>query len=268
MLQRILDQGLQHKPRDERSVSVRRDLDIDGETIVEADTHYVEICIEQSEFFAERELRLVTVVERAAKQISEPGEHGVRRLDVAMHERRNGVQGVEQKMGLKLRGQRFQAGGGETRFQPCCPGRVLDRPAIELDRVYDGQHRAEGHDLGDEASDQDPPEDNRAIVGDKVLHECDIEEILDRYARDDDQDLRPDCPPSMPIDWRCPHEPEEQRSEDRARVPVGEAINKDRLPGNRPVVPQEVQRRLQRRQQAERRPDDESEEPGLPPAFI
>ena len=58
-----------------------------------------------------------TLVERQAQQVAQPRQHGVGGLDVAVHQRRDGVERVEQEVRVQLALQRLQLRFGEPRLE-------------------------------------------------------------------------------------------------------------------------------------------------------
>jgi hypothetical protein len=122
MLHGVLDQRLEDERRHERVEHVVVDLHVDREPILEAHLHDVDVEIEQRELASQRHLGLAAPLEAVAQQIAEPRDHATHAARVALDERRDGVQGVEQEVRVELTTQ-----GVEPRF-----GELTG----ELDRLF------------------------------------------------------------------------------------------------------------------------------------
>ena len=97
------------------------DVHADSQTILEARLFDLEILLQELELFLQRDLGLAAAVERDAQQIAQPADHPIGGLRIAVHQRRDRVQRVEQKVRMELRLERLQL--------------RLDQPRLELRRL-------------------------------------------------------------------------------------------------------------------------------------
>ena len=88
------------------------------ETVAEARLLDLEVLGQEVELLLERHFLHADASQREAQQVAEPRQHRVGGVDVAVHQRRDGVQRVEQEMRLQLPLQRLQL--------------RLDQPRLEL----------------------------------------------------------------------------------------------------------------------------------------
>ena len=121
VLDGIFDERLQQKVGDERVQRLRLDVEYHCQTVAEARLFDLQILGEEVELLLERHFLHADALQRHAQQIAEPRDHGVRGIDVAMHQRRDGVERVEQEVRLHLPLQGVQP--------------RLDQPGLELRRV-------------------------------------------------------------------------------------------------------------------------------------
>jgi hypothetical protein len=117
VLDRVLHQRLKEEVRDRDRHRVGLNADLDGQAIAEADPHDVDIALEQGELVGERHLFDLPAFEGEAQQVAEPRDHVVGRVDVAVHQRRDPVQRVEQEVRLQLHAQRFELRAREGGFE-------------------------------------------------------------------------------------------------------------------------------------------------------
>jgi hypothetical protein len=86
----------------------RVDVDRDAEPVAEAERHDLHVPLQKVELRLERHFLRADVLQRHAQQVAERGDHGVRAADVLVHQRRDGVQRVEEKVRLELHAQHLQ----------------------------------------------------------------------------------------------------------------------------------------------------------------
>ena len=101
-------------------------------------------------------------VERQAQQVAQPRQHGVGGVDVAVHQRRDRVQRVEEEMRVQLPLQRLQPRLGEPGLQLRRRERALLRLAVVVERVAHADDGPVGHHLPVEVeeeplADAEPP---------------------------------------------------------------------------------------------------------------
>ncbi len=104
------------------------DLRLDAEPTLEANLHDLEIPVRKRELLPERHHLLIRAVERGSQQLTEAGNHTPDAPRIAFHQRRNGMQGVEQEVGVQLSPQRSKSRIRELRLQ-------LRRLGLQQDRL-------------------------------------------------------------------------------------------------------------------------------------
>ena len=121
VLDRVLDERLQQQVRHQRVERVGLDVEADDEAIGEARLLDLEVLCEEVELGLERDFLLAELLERQAQQVAQPHQRPVGGLDVAVHQRRDRVQRVEQEVRVQLLLQRLEL--------------RLDQPGLELRRA-------------------------------------------------------------------------------------------------------------------------------------
>ncbi len=101
---------------------------LDGQPVAEARLLDFEIFLQELELVLERDFLLAALVERDAKQIAQPRQHLIGGFHVAVHQRRDRVERVEEKVGMQLPLQRLQLRLGKLRVEP----RRLERALLRL----------------------------------------------------------------------------------------------------------------------------------------
>jgi len=114
---RVFDQGLQQQGRHEHVARVGVDVEADDEAIGKAHTLDVEVLAEELELGVERHFLLAEPLEGQAKEVAEAHQRAVGCVNIAVHERRDGVQRVEEKVRVQLLLERFELRFHELRFQ-------------------------------------------------------------------------------------------------------------------------------------------------------
>ena len=189
--------------------------------------------LDQRELVAEGYLVLVAVLHGEAQEIAESCEHRVGSVDVAVHQRRDRVQRVEEKVGMDLRAKRLQLRLGQSRAQIRRCHLPLAVSAVELEGVDYSYHRPERHRLVREIA-RELIADGGAEVEPKRVLDRDQHRVLDHHAhRCHNQRQRKHHAPAFLVDWITPAHPEKERREQRAGVPVGEARGEHFPPGDR-----------------------------------
>src|SRR5436190_3576850 len=145
VLHGVLDQGLQDERRHERVEHGVVDADVDDEPVLEAYFRDVDVEIEQGELAPQGHLRLLSALEAVTQQVAEPGDHAAHAARVALDERGDGVEGVEQEVRVELTAEGVE---------PC-----LGELTRELDRLVaartESQRIRARHAGGDDAEGED-----------------------------------------------------------------------------------------------------------------
>src|SRR6185436_7938604 len=95
----------------------------------------LEILAEEVELVLQRDVLRADAIERQAQQIAESLEHRISGFGIAMHQRRDRVQRVEQKVRMQLTLQCLQVGFGKPRAQLRRGQLALLRLAMEIQCV-------------------------------------------------------------------------------------------------------------------------------------
>ena len=106
VLDRVLDERLQQERGQQRIERLGFDVEPHDQSIGESRLLDFEVLREEIELRLQRAFVLAQVLERHAEQIAEAHQRAIRGVDVAMHQRRNRVQRVEQEVRLQLMLQR------------------------------------------------------------------------------------------------------------------------------------------------------------------
>src|SRR5437762_12319753 len=117
---RVFDERLEHEIRDEGAVERRVGLDGHLQLSLKAHFHDVEIPTQHLELTSEGDLLVVALAEGVAEEIAEPRDHAARAGRVLFHERRDGVQRIEQKVWVELRAQCVEPRVGNLRMELRC----------------------------------------------------------------------------------------------------------------------------------------------------
>src|SRR5947199_2582068 len=96
----VFDQWLENEIRDERVVERRLGIDGHIQLTLKANFHDVQISPHHLELAGERDLLLVAIAEGVAQEVAEPRDHPARPRRILIHERRHGVQRIEQEVGV------------------------------------------------------------------------------------------------------------------------------------------------------------------------
>ena len=140
MTDRILDQRLQDQRRHQGVEGGGVDPVFDSQARAEVDLLDVEVRPHVFQLLGHLHFLGADFPQRDAQQVAQPLDHQVGLVRVAMHERGDGVQRVEQKMRMQLMVQRLQLGFDEPRLQPRRP----DLAGAGLARVVHRMLQADG----------------------------------------------------------------------------------------------------------------------------
>ncbi len=128
VLDGVFHERLQDEVRYQRVEYARLYLGVDSESALKADLHDLQVPMRERQFLAERDFLLVRSVERRAQQLAQAGNHASDAAWVALHQRRNRVQRVEQEVRIELCAQGRQARIRELRLK-------LRRLRLQQDRL-------------------------------------------------------------------------------------------------------------------------------------
>src|SRR5688572_13018270 len=117
VLDGVFDERLQQKVGDQRVQRLGLDVEYHRQTIAEPRLFDFQVLREEIELLLQRHFLHAHALQRHAEQIAQPRDHRVGGVDIAMHQRRNGVQRVEQKVRLHLALQGMQPRFNEPRFK-------------------------------------------------------------------------------------------------------------------------------------------------------
>jgi hypothetical protein len=96
---------------------IGRDVEIETEPISETDMFDGKVSLDELQLLVQRQFLRARRFQREAEKLTQRSQHLVGALRVGMHERGNCIEGVEEKMRLKLHFERFHARFRKARFQ-------------------------------------------------------------------------------------------------------------------------------------------------------
>ncbi len=149
MAERVLHQRLEEEIRHPRVARFRVDVDRHAQPVAEAQAHDLHVALQEVELRLQRHFLRADVLEGHAQQVAQRGDHRIRAAHVLVHQRRDGVQGVEEEVRLELHAQHVELRLREPRLELGCAERAVFRDAVVDDRVVHGDERAE-HDRVDD----------------------------------------------------------------------------------------------------------------------
>src|SRR6185369_5713138 len=109
----ILQERLQDQLRNEGVLQSRIDRIADAKLVFVTLLHELQVDAGDFEFFGKPDFVSSRDTQGEAQEITQLREHGVRGAHVFVHQRRDGVQGVEQEVRLELQAEIFELGLGE-----------------------------------------------------------------------------------------------------------------------------------------------------------
>src|SRR5215813_6411146 len=92
----VFDQRLQNQIRHARVERLRFDLDLHLQSIAESRLFNLQVAFEKFQLLPERGLLRSDILQRQSQQVAQPRDHPLGGFDVAAHQRRDGVQRVEE----------------------------------------------------------------------------------------------------------------------------------------------------------------------------
>ncbi len=144
VLDRVLDERLQDEVGHERVERLGLHVEAHDQAIGEARLLDLEVLRQEVELRLERDFLLADVLERQPQQVAQPHERAIGGLDVAVHQRRDGVQRVEEEVRVELLLERLELGLDEPRLEL----RRAERPVLRFAVVEDGVAQADDRPVG------------------------------------------------------------------------------------------------------------------------
>ena len=115
------------------------DVQVDEQAVVESGLLDFEVPLEEVQLLAKRDLLHRRLVQRHPQQLGQLRHHLVGGLRVAMDQRRDRMQGVEQEMRMQLHPQDLELGLRQLRFELRRPQLTIAEAAIVHPRLIDRQ---------------------------------------------------------------------------------------------------------------------------------
>src|SRR5581483_4690242 len=84
------------------------DIDADGEPLLKADLLDLQVAPHILQLLGQRHFLFELAIEREAEKLAEARQHRVRRLDIAVHQRGDRIERIEEEVRLELHPQRLQ----------------------------------------------------------------------------------------------------------------------------------------------------------------
>ena len=189
------------------------------------------------------DLLLADVLERHPQQIAEAHQRPVGGLDVAVHQRRDRVQGVEQEMGMQLLLQRRQLRLDELRLELGGAHLALARLAVVEHRVAEAGDGPVGHHFPVEVLERRPlaPASTRQNDRPSVIASHHWTPLMAAMWANEKIATAgrwtSDGPPeALPLEPEVLRQPDDRRREERPQIPVGAVEEDERRPaGDRPA---------------------------------
>src|SRR5829696_2177641 len=112
----VLDERLQHEIGYERVTRVRVDSKAHREPVLEPDLLNLDVVRKQLQLSRERDFLLARTAQRHTQQLTQSGHNALRRVAVGADERVDGVERVEEEVGMQLETQALQLCARESRL--------------------------------------------------------------------------------------------------------------------------------------------------------
>ena len=164
------------------------DVEQRGKTLAEADLFYLDVFLQEFDLFGETNFGPRRRLERQPQQIAQLREHAFGSGHIAVHQRRDRVQRVEEKVRVQLMLQRLELRFDEPRLELRLAQRALLSLAVVEHRVNQADDARAGHEL--------PVDETRQLnrkhalkLADPVVAR-DRFRTLDRQRVPEDHDLR------------------------------------------------------------------------------
>ena len=192
--------------------------DAHRQAVAESLARDLEIRLEDGELLLELDLALLSAPKHLAQEIAQVRQHGVGGGWVALNQRRDALQRVEQKVRLQLRRQRRQPG-----FSQLCSNSLrlhfaVVRPRHRHRRVRERVHREKRQHSGDE------PEPEIAAERRWERHAAERHLVLrprrQHCQAHDQREVGRDARQPMPtVEWKSPRRPDEEWRRKERRIP-------------------------------------------------
>src|SRR5262245_40884430 len=104
----VFDQRLQNQIRHARVERLRLDIHLHLQAISESRLFNLQVAFEKFQLLPKRRLLRTDVLHSQSQQVAQPRDHPLGGFHVAAHQRRDGVQRVEEEMWMQLHFQRLQ----------------------------------------------------------------------------------------------------------------------------------------------------------------
>ena len=117
MANRILDKRLQENVRHCRIERVGMDVELDPQALSKPRLLNLQVLFQEVEFLLQRNFLRPDALERQPEQVAELREHRIGRFSIAVHQRRDRMQRVEEEVRVQLALERLQARLREPRLE-------------------------------------------------------------------------------------------------------------------------------------------------------
>lgn len=155
----VLDERLEDEVGDLGVEGRGVDFHADIEAIAKTNLFNAEVTFQKSDLGAKRGERRAGLRHRHAQELGELDEHAVGGVDVGIHQGRDPVEGVEEKVGLELTKERLKAGLGEVFLELEGLNRALVVFAVVVERVANGDDDPVDEEIEREGFDEERLED-------------------------------------------------------------------------------------------------------------
>ena len=209
---------------------------------------------------------LADVLERQPEQVAQPHERAIGGLDVAVHQRRDGVQRVEEEVRVELLLERLELGFDEPRLELRRAQRPVLRFAVVEDGVAQADDRPVGHHFPVEVEEGRlpgfvrPGERPALRAREPPLHARHRQDVRQREEHHRGQVDEHRAPEPLPLEPEVLGKPDDRRREERPQVPVGRVQDHEPAPVGRALTERSRelpgQQRREQRQQRRRHEDD------------
>src|SRR5262249_15368817 len=104
----VFDQRLQDQIGHASVARLRLDLHLPLQPGAKSSLFNLQLAVEKFQLLSKRRFLRAGIFQRQSQQIAQQGDHPLGRFDVAAHQRRDGVQRVEEEVGAQLHFERLQ----------------------------------------------------------------------------------------------------------------------------------------------------------------
>ena len=209
MAHRVLHDRLEDEHRHERVARRWFDVDARPKPLAEADLLDLEIAFRERQLVGQPDLLMFAGIERRAQQLADARQRAVRRLDVAVHQLRDRMQRVEEKVRLQLRRQQIHARLHQQRVR-------LAAAAPRVDAVRRRDDRRVRDEVQRHVGDRERAARREAGAAEDLRRHRDLHERQQERRRNVQRGLRTARAEAAGQD-------DDERREERPAVPAGEA---------------------------------------------